>query len=83
MPQATTETSAGAPLAPFSSGYAAVNGIKVYHEIYGQSYSHYNFVSATELAPIIDKYLADPLTNPPAGAAAASQPAPTVFAGRD
>jgi pimeloyl-ACP methyl ester carboxylesterase len=39
-------------------------------------YSHYNFVSATELAPIIDKYLADPLTNPPAGAAAASQAAP-------
>jgi len=39
-------------------------------------YSHYNFVSATELAPIIDKYLADPLTNRPAGAAAASQAAP-------
>jgi pimeloyl-ACP methyl ester carboxylesterase len=39
-------------------------------------YSHYNFVSAPELAPIIDKYLADPLTNPPAGAAAASQTAP-------
>jgi AcrR family transcriptional regulator len=37
-------------------------------------YSHYNFVSATELAPIIiDKYLADPQTNPSAGAAAASQ----------
>jgi pimeloyl-ACP methyl ester carboxylesterase len=39
-------------------------------------YSHYNFVSAPELAPIIDKYLADPLTNPSAGAAAASQTAP-------
>ncbi len=39
-------------------------------------YSHYNFVSAPELAPIIDKYLADPLTNPLAGAAAASQAAP-------
>ena len=39
-------------------------------------YSHYNFVSASELAPIIDKYLADPLTNPPAGAAVASQMAP-------
>lgn len=25
-------------------------------------YSHYNFVNAPELAPIIDKYLADPLT---------------------
>ena len=39
-------------------------------------YSHYNFVSAPELAPIIDKYLADPLSDPPAGAAAASQAAP-------
>ena len=39
-------------------------------------YSHYNLVSAPELAPIIDKYLADPMTNPPAGAAAASQTAP-------
>ena len=38
-------------------------------------YSHYNFASATELAPIIDKYLADPLTSPAAGAAATSQPA--------
>jgi pimeloyl-ACP methyl ester carboxylesterase len=38
-------------------------------------YSHYNFVSAPELAPVIDKYLGDPLTNPPAGAAAASQAA--------
>jgi len=36
-------------------------------------YSHYNFISATEIAPIVDKYLADPLTNAPAGAAAASQ----------
>lgn len=39
-------------------------------------YSHYNFASATELAPIIDKYLADPLMSPSAGAAAASQAAP-------
>src|ERR1700681_1634120 len=36
MPQATTETSARARLAPVSSGYADVNGIKLYHEIYGQ-----------------------------------------------
>jgi pimeloyl-ACP methyl ester carboxylesterase len=36
-------------------------------------YSHYNFMTSTELPAIIDKYLADPLTNPPAGAAAASQ----------
>ena len=36
-------------------------------------YSHYNFVTSTEVGPIIEKYLADPLTNPPAGAAAASQ----------
>jgi pimeloyl-ACP methyl ester carboxylesterase len=39
-------------------------------------YSHYNVVSAPELARIIDTYLADPLTNPSAGAAAASQAAP-------
>ena len=36
-------------------------------------YSHYNFVTSTELGSIIEKYLADPLTNPPAGAAAASR----------
>jgi pimeloyl-ACP methyl ester carboxylesterase len=36
-------------------------------------YSHYNFVSAPEVGPIIDKYLSDPLTSPPAGAVAASQ----------
>jgi hypothetical protein len=34
MPQATTETSARARLAPVSSGYADVNGIKLYHEIH-------------------------------------------------
>jgi hypothetical protein len=39
-------------------------------------YSPYHFVSAIELAPIVDKYLADSLPNPPAGAAAASQAAP-------
>ena len=36
-------------------------------------YSHYNFISSTEVPQIIGKFLADPLTNPPAGAAAASQ----------
>jgi pimeloyl-ACP methyl ester carboxylesterase len=36
MPESTTKTSSGAPLAPLSSGYAEVNGIKVYHEIYGK-----------------------------------------------
>lgn len=36
-------------------------------------YSHYNFIRSIELAPIIEKYLADPLTNPASGAAAASQ----------
>jgi pimeloyl-ACP methyl ester carboxylesterase len=41
-------------------------------------YSHYNFMTSTELPPIIEKYLADPLTNPPAGAAAASQAAPEL-----
>jgi pimeloyl-ACP methyl ester carboxylesterase len=39
-------------------------------------YSHYNFFTSTEVAPIIDKYLADPLTNPPTGAAAASAATP-------
>ena len=36
MLQPTTETSARAPLPPVYSGYADVNGIKLYHEIYGQ-----------------------------------------------
>jgi pimeloyl-ACP methyl ester carboxylesterase len=36
MPEATTELSARARLAPVSSGYADVNGIKLYHDIYGQ-----------------------------------------------
>ena len=36
MPQATKKTSARARVAPVSSGYADVNGIKLYHEIYGQ-----------------------------------------------
>src|SRR6266404_4570026 len=39
-------------------------------------YSHYNFITSVELGPTIEKYLADPLTSPPAGAAAASQAAP-------
>jgi pimeloyl-ACP methyl ester carboxylesterase len=39
-------------------------------------YSHYNFVTSPETPQIIRKFLADPLTNPPAGAAAASQAAP-------
>jgi pimeloyl-ACP methyl ester carboxylesterase len=36
MPQATTQTLAHARLAPVFSGYTDVNGIKLYHEIYGQ-----------------------------------------------
>jgi pimeloyl-ACP methyl ester carboxylesterase len=36
MSQATTETSTRARLAPISSGHVDVNGIKLYHEIYGQ-----------------------------------------------
>lgn len=36
MPQATTETSSRAPLTPVSSGYADVEGIKLYHEVYGR-----------------------------------------------
>lgn len=39
-------------------------------------YSHYNFISSPEVPQIVGKYLADPLTNPPAGAAPASQAAP-------
>lgn len=34
-------------------------------------YSHYNFISSTEVPLIIEKYLADPLTNPPPATAAA------------
>jgi len=40
------------------------------------SYSHYNFISSPEVPQIIGKFLEDPLTHPPAGAAAASQIAP-------
>ena len=39
-------------------------------------YSHYNFITSPEAPEIIRKFLDDPLTNPPAGAAAASQVAP-------
>jgi len=39
-------------------------------------YSHYNFVNAPELAPIVCNYLDDPLTGAPARAAAASLAAP-------
>jgi pimeloyl-ACP methyl ester carboxylesterase len=36
-------------------------------------YSHYNFITSPEAPQIIGKFLADPLSNPPIGAAAASQ----------
>jgi pimeloyl-ACP methyl ester carboxylesterase len=36
-------------------------------------YSHYNLISSPEVPQIVGKFLADPLTNPPAGAAPASQ----------
>jgi pimeloyl-ACP methyl ester carboxylesterase len=39
-------------------------------------YSHYNFITSPEVPQIIGKFLADSLTNPPEGAAAASQAAP-------
>jgi pimeloyl-ACP methyl ester carboxylesterase len=39
-------------------------------------YSHYNFITSAEVPQIVGKFLADPLTNAPAGAAAASQAAP-------
>ena len=40
-------------------------------------YSHYNFITSPEVPLIIDKFLADSLTNPPAGATAASQASPS------
>jgi len=39
-------------------------------------YSHYNFITSPEAPQIISKFLDDPLTNLPTGAAAASQVAP-------
>jgi pimeloyl-ACP methyl ester carboxylesterase len=39
-------------------------------------YSHYNLIASPEVPQIVGKFLADPLTNPPTGAAAASQVAP-------
>lgn len=36
-------------------------------------YSHYNLITSPDVPQIIGKFLADPLTNPPTGAAAASQ----------
>ena len=36
-------------------------------------YSHYNFISSPEVPRIVGSFLADPLTNPTTGAAAASQ----------
>jgi len=41
-------------------------------------YSHYNFITSPEAPQIIGKFLDDPLTNPPAGAVAASQAAPAL-----
>ena len=39
-------------------------------------YSHYNFITSPEVPQIVGKFLADPLTIPPAGGPAASQVAP-------
>ena len=39
-------------------------------------YSHYNLIASPEVPRIVGKFLADPLSNPPTGAAAASQVAP-------
>ncbi|HEY2584531.1 MAG TPA: alpha/beta hydrolase [Tepidisphaeraceae bacterium] len=39
-------------------------------------YSHYNLISSPEVPQIVGKFLADPLTHPPTGAAAASEAAP-------
>ena len=40
-------------------------------------YSHYIFITSPEVPQIVSKFLADPPTNPPSGATAASQAAPT------
>jgi hypothetical protein len=40
-----------------------------------RGYSHYNFTTAPELGPIIEGFLADPLTKPKGGEAAASKAA--------
>jgi pimeloyl-ACP methyl ester carboxylesterase len=39
-------------------------------------YSHYNMMSSVELAPIVERFLADPMTGTSTGAAAASGAAP-------
>src|SRR5215469_6153703 len=39
-------------------------------------YSHYNFISSPDVPQIVDKFLADSLTNPPTGAAASQVPSP-------
>ena len=39
-------------------------------------YSHYNLIASLEVPRVIRVFLADPLTNPPADAAAASRVAP-------
>jgi hypothetical protein len=38
-------------------------------------YSHYNFLASAEVPHIVSRFLADPLTNPPTGAALASRAA--------
>jgi pimeloyl-ACP methyl ester carboxylesterase len=42
------------------------------------SYSHYNLITAPEVPQLVGKYLADPLTTPALGAAAASSVAPVA-----
>jgi len=44
-------------------------------------YSHYNFVISPAVPRIVGRFLADPLTNPPAGATPASQAAPARDSG--
>ena len=41
-------------------------------------YSHYNFLASAEVPQIVSRFLADPLTNPPTGAAPASRAASDV-----
>jgi len=41
-------------------------------------YSHYNFIASAEVPQIVSRFLADPLTHPPTGAAPASRAASDV-----
>jgi hypothetical protein len=66
MPQSTTETPARAPLAPVSSGYADVNGIKLCHEIYGQGEPlvllHGGLMTIGEMSTLLEPFARRPIS---------------------